>query len=138
MYLIEKGFSHMRNQTSGDVMTMVEPARSAAAQLDELPPLDCSCGTTRRAFVDDPDRLASMHLLHVSQAVTHHHERTTELYLVLEGEGYVELDGVRHPARPMSAFLIKPGCRHRAVGDLRAIVVALPAADPTDEVLHDD
>jgi mannose-6-phosphate isomerase-like protein (cupin superfamily) len=110
-------------------------ARHAVAQLDELPPIDCSCGTTRRAFVDDPDGVASMHLLHVSKAVAHHHQQATELYLILEGEGEVELDGVRYAARPLSAFLIKPGCVHRAIGDLTAIVVALPAADPSDEII---
>ena len=33
----------------------------------------------------------------------------------------------------MSAFLIKPGCRHRAIGDLTVLLVSLPAADDTDE-----
>ena len=106
---------------------------AAVVQLDEIEPKRCSCGTTRRAFVDEPARVASLHLLEVREAVTHYHRGATELYLVLEGEGTVELDGVSHPARPMSAFLIPPGVRHRAVGDLRAVVVAVPAADDDDE-----
>lgn len=105
----------------------------AIAQLDQIEPRQCSCGTTRRAFVDEPGGVASMHLLDVHDAVIHYHRRATELYLVLEGEGVVELDGVAHPARPMSAFLIPPGVRHQAVGDFRAVVVALPAADDADE-----
>lgn len=111
--------------------------RPAAAQLDDVAPMYCSCGSTRRAFVDEPGRVASVHLLDVDAAVTHHHRRATEIYVVLEGEGHVELDGEVHPARPLSAFLIPPGCRHRAVGNLRSLVVAMPAADDEDEFFDD-
>lgn len=107
--------------------------RHAIAQLDEIEPKRCSCGITRRAFVDESGGQLSVHLLQVQNAVTHHHQVATELYVVLEGVGEVELDGVRHPARPMSAFLIRPGCRHRAIGDLKTLVICLPAADDTDE-----
>jgi mannose-6-phosphate isomerase-like protein (cupin superfamily) len=107
--------------------------RYAAVRLDEVPSRRCSCGTTRRAFIDESGGTVSLHLLDVDAAVTHHHGVATELYVILEGEGEVELDGVRHPARPLSAFLIRPGCRHRAIGNLRALVVCLPAADDEDE-----
>jgi mannose-6-phosphate isomerase-like protein (cupin superfamily) len=107
------------------------------AQLDELPSKRCSCGRTRRAFTDHPDRTLSVHLLDVEDAVAHYHRIATEVYVVLEGEGHVELDGVPHPARPMSAFLIPPGVRHRAVGDLRVLVIPVPAADDKDEYFDD-
>ncbi|MEH0937029.1 cupin domain-containing protein [Micromonospora psammae] len=103
------------------------------AVLDELPPHRCSCGTTRRAFVDESAGAVSVHLLQVQQATTHFHKVATEVYVILDGTGEVELNGVRHEARPMSAFLIPPGTRHRAIGDLTALVVCLPAADDTDE-----
>jgi hypothetical protein len=45
----------------------------------------------------------------------------------------MELDGERHPVRPGDAILIKPFCRHRAVGRLRALIVPVPAFDPADE-----
>ncbi|MEV4120049.1 hypothetical protein [Micromonospora sp. NPDC049645] len=35
----------------------------------------------------------------------------------------------------LSAFLIEPGCRHRAIGDRAALLVSQPAADDTDEYL---
>lgn len=114
------------------------PARSAVVQLDDVAPGECSCGTTRRDFVEESGGMASVHLLRVSNAVTHHHRIATEVYVILSGEGEVELDGVRHPARPMSAFLIRPGCRHRAIGDLTALVVCLPAADDADEYFDEE
>jgi mannose-6-phosphate isomerase-like protein (cupin superfamily) len=108
-------------------------ARASVAQLDELPPKRCSCGETRRAFTERPERTLSVHLLDVDNAVAHYHRIATEVYVVLEGEGVVELDGEAHPARPMSAFLIPPGVRHRAIGDLRVLVIPVPAADDSDE-----
>ena len=82
---------------------------------DEVKPVPCPCGVSRRAFLDDPDRTASMHLLEVDgEATTHYHKKPTELYLILEGEGRLDLDGEPVPVGPMTAIMIKPGCRHRA------------------------
>ena len=102
--------------------------------MHSLPAQDCPCGTTRRAFLDDPRQTASMHLLVVSKkAREHYHEKLTEMYYVLEGSGHLELDGERYPIAEGSAVLIHPGCRHRAVGDLRILVIPVPAFDPADE-----
>ena len=103
-------------------------------QMDEMSPINCPCGLTRRAFVDDPDQAATLHLLDVqADARVHYHKKITEIYFILEGEGFLELDGEMIPVRPYSAILIKPGCRHRAVGDLRVSLTAIPAFDPEDE-----
>ena len=64
---------------------------------------------------------------------THYHKKLTEIYLVLEGEGHMELDGERIPVKPLTSIFIKPGCRHRAVGNLKIINVPIPAFDPSDE-----
>lgn len=78
--------------------------------------------------------MATIHLLDVSRdARTHYHKKLTEIYLVLEGEGHLELDGELVPVRPMTAVMIRPGCRHRAVGNLRIINIPVPAFDPADE-----
>ena len=109
-------------------------ARYELARPGDLPPVDCPCGQTRRAFVDDPEQVASLHVLDISvDARVHYHKRLTEIYYILEGQGHLELDGERHPVQPGDAVLIKPGCRHRAVGKLRVIVVPIPAFDPADE-----
>lgn len=108
--------------------------RYAVAQLDEIPGVPCPCGSARRAFRDTPDAPASLHLVDIkADAETHHHQRTTEIYVVLEGEGYLELDGERVPLRPLTAVMIRPGCRHRAVGALRLLNIPIPPFDPTDE-----
>ena len=103
-------------------------------QLDAVPPTPCPCGQARRAFADPSGSVASVHLVDISVDVrTHYHKRMTEIYLVLEGEGHLELDGERVPVKPMTAVYIKPGCRHRAVGRMRIINIPVPAFDPADE-----
>jgi mannose-6-phosphate isomerase-like protein (cupin superfamily) len=103
-------------------------------QLEELPPVPCPCGTARRAFADVEESAASLHVVDIRQdSQTHYHRKTTEIYLVLEGEGQVELDGRLYPVKPMTAIYIPPGCRHRAVGRLKIINVPVPPFDPHDE-----
>jgi len=104
------------------------------AQLDEIPSVRCPCGHARRAFADAPGAVASMHVVDIEQdSRTHYHKRMTEIYLVLEGEGQMELDGQLVPVKPMSAVYIRPGCRHRAIGQLRIVNIPVPAFDEADE-----
>jgi len=107
--------------------------RYHAAQLNELEPVECCCGTTRRAFADLPDAPASAHYLEVrDEPTSHYHARTTEIYLVLEGEGHLELDGELVPVKPLSAVMIRPGCRHRAIGRLKIVNIPVPKHDDAD------
>jgi mannose-6-phosphate isomerase-like protein (cupin superfamily) len=102
--------------------------------MDEIEKVDCMCGASRRAFLNDPDRVMSLHVVDIrTDSKVHYHKQITEIYYVLEGEGHMELDGDQIPVRPGSTILIKPGCRHRAVGQLKVIVVPAPAFDAHDE-----
>ena len=106
----------------------------ALAQLDALPSLVCPCGQARRAFREVAGAPASVHLTDIEvDARTHYHRTMTEIYVVLEGEGEIELDGRRFPLKPLTAVLIKPGCRHRAIGRLRILNIPIPAFNPADE-----
>ena len=103
-------------------------------QLDEIAPTRCPCGITRRGFVTPENPLATVHLVDIQEdARTHYHKRMTEIYLILEGEGHLELDGELVPVKPLTSILIQPGCRHRAIGKLRLVNIPIPAFDPEDE-----
>ena len=109
-------------------------SRYQVVHMDEVASVECPCGSTKRVFGKDSDGLASFHVVDIkTDAERHYHKRLTEIYYVLEGEGHMELDGKRIPVHPGSAILIKPGCRHRAVGKLKIINVPVPAFDPADE-----
>ena len=104
------------------------------AQLDTIPPTRCPCGWARRAFATPDNPVATIHLVEIqTDAQVHYHKKMTEIYLILEGEGFLELDGERIPVKPLTSVLIKPGCRHRAVGKLKIINIPIPAFDPHDE-----
>jgi mannose-6-phosphate isomerase-like protein (cupin superfamily) len=112
----------------------MEGPKIAIAQLDEIPPVPCPCGQARRAFKEPWNTLASVHLTDISQdSKRHFHQKMTEIYIVLEGEGYLEADGERYPLKPLTTVMIRPGCVHRAVGNLRIINVPMPPFDPSDE-----
>ncbi len=110
------------------------PKNYSLSQMDEMEAQRCPCGLTRRAFLSPDNHVATLHVLDVqADAQRHYHKRLTEIYVVLEGEGFLELDGEMVPVRPMTAVMIHPGCRHRAVGSLRVVIVPVPAFDPQDE-----
>ncbi|MFM7751621.1 MAG: hypothetical protein ACKPB0_14520, partial [Opitutaceae bacterium] len=55
---------------------------------------------SRRGFATPDNPLATIHLVDISiDAKVHYHKRMTEIYLVLEGQGFIELDGEKVPAR---------------------------------------
>jgi mannose-6-phosphate isomerase-like protein (cupin superfamily) len=111
------------------------------AQLDEIPAVKCPCGMSRRAFVSPANAVATIHMVDVqSGARTHYHKKLTEIYLILETEGdaFMELDGELIPVKPMTTVLIKPGCRHRAVGKMRIVNIPVPAFDPNDVRFDDE
>ncbi len=109
------------------------------AHIDELEPIPCPCGSARRAFATDDNSVATLHVVDISaDSRVHYHRKMTEIYLVLEGEGHMELDGERIPVRPMTSVFIKPGCRHRAVGNMRIVNIPIPAFDPQDEWFDDE
>ena len=104
------------------------------AQLDEIDPVKCPCGFARRAFAEAGDNAASLHVVDIQHdSRTHYHKTMTEIYLVLEGEGQMELDGKLFPVKPMSAIYIKPGCCHRAIGKMKIVNIPIPAFDERDE-----
>ncbi len=110
------------------------PQRFQIARISDIEPVDCPCGNTRRAFTDDADQIASLHVVDITDdARTHYHKRLTEIYYILEGTGEMELDGERYPVQAGDAILIKPGCRHRAIGRLKVLNVPIPAFDPDDD-----
>ena len=104
------------------------------ARFDEIDAVKCPCGSARRAFVSDDNPTATMHIVDIEKdARTHYHKKLTEIYLILEGAGHIELDGQKVPVEPFTAIFIKPGCRHRAVGKMCILNVSIPSFDPNDE-----
>jgi len=104
------------------------------AHFDEIDVQSCPCGYAQRAFVSPDNPTATLHIVEITgEAQLHYHKKLTEIYLILDGSGSIELDGKLVPVKPLTTVLIKPGCRHRAVGRMRIVNVSVPAFDPEDE-----
>jgi len=93
-----------------------------------------TCGWRDRliSHEDAPLRPAAWaHAVDVDGAKLHYHQRSTELYYVLDGSGSVILDGVEHAVSKGSLVHIPPGVVHGARGRMRVLVVGIPdiAAD---------
>ncbi|NUQ00056.1 MAG: cupin domain-containing protein [Armatimonadetes bacterium] len=106
-------------------------------QADETAAVACPCGQARRVLTAADQAGLSVHIVSISQdSERHYHTMLTEVYVVIEGEGELELDDQRQPLRVGTVAVIPPGTRHRAVpgpGGLKIINVVRPAFDPEDE-----
>jgi mannose-6-phosphate isomerase-like protein (cupin superfamily) len=109
--------------------------KSMIAELETIAPVPCPCGEARRAFLVPGNDVASIHLVDIKiDPVPHYHQKHAEIYYILEGEGFIELDGKQTPVKQGTAILIPPGVRHRTLGRIRLLNVSIPPFDPEDEL----
>ena len=103
---------------------------------NEIEAVPCPCGSARRAFADVDDLPATVHVTEISSdAELHYHKRLTETYYFLEcGPGArMQLDDQFIDVRPGMSIMIRPGTRHRAIGEMKVLIVVFPKFDPADE-----
>lgn len=113
---------------------MNEVKNYKVADFSTIPFQPCPCGETKRAFLDEPEQTASIHVVTISEkSRIHYHKKMTEIYYVLEGDGILEIDNDKIKLKKGISVMIKPGCRHRAIGNLTLINVPIPAFDINDE-----
>lgn len=117
-------------------MPDLEKRSSVVVDFRDIRPVECPCGQSRRAFADAPEAPMTLHEVDISRdAKTHYHRRLTEVYYFRECEpdAQMELNGERIPVRAGMSVLIPPETRHRAVGEMKVLVMAIPKFDPSDE-----
>ena len=108
-------------------------AAPIARRLDEVEPVPCPCGESRRIIGAGDAAAVGFHVTTIEGAQAHFHQRTTEVYHVLEGEGRLILSGSAYDLSPGTTAYIPPGCVHRGEGSFTAAIAVLPPFDPADE-----
>lgn len=101
-----------------------------------LPPTPCPCGLARRAFADVEDFPATIHVTEISnEAKLHYHKKLTETYyfLACDSDARMQLEDQIIPVKQGMSILIRPGTRHRAIGQMTVLILVLPKFDPQDE-----
>jgi mannose-6-phosphate isomerase-like protein (cupin superfamily) len=78
----------------------------------------------------------TVHVTEISaDAELHYHKRLTETYYILEcgADSRMQLDDEVISLKPGMCVLIRPGVRHRAIGRMKVLIIAVPKFDPSDE-----
>ena len=101
-------------------------------RITEVPKERSTCGYRQRMITNADCDKACFTFLSVHEAGRHHHNKTTEFYYVLKGKGILELDEDRVEVEPGTVIMIPPGIRHKAVGEIEALIVGIPSLDPAD------
>jgi mannose-6-phosphate isomerase-like protein (cupin superfamily) len=68
-------------------------------------------------------------------AKLHYHKQLTETYYFLEcdADAQMQLDDEIIDVKPGMSIMIRPGTRHRALGQMKVLILVLPKFDPADE-----
>ena len=111
-------------------------ARYELADFSRIAGVSCPCGTARRAFADVADFPGTVHVTEICEdARLHYHKTLTETYYFLEchDDARMQLDDEIIPVRPGMCIMIRPKTRHRAIGNMKVLILVLPKFDPADE-----
>ena len=103
--------------------------RYVIRRLSETEARRCPCGDAYRVLTGEDGPDVSVHFVQIAaDARAHYHRERTEVYVVLEGEGGIELDGSVEAVSPGTVVKIPPGVRHRARGAGGSPTCARPAS----------
>ncbi len=112
--------------------------RFTVRRLEEIDLFRSVCGIRQSIITNADSQELSLSYLHITDfSRKHYHNRTTEVYYVLEGNGEMELDDETVGISPGTCVLIEPGCRHTARGDLKVLILGVPPFRE-DDVLYDE
>jgi len=104
-------------------------------RLSEVPPIRSHCGTSRRMLTGDDDVVAGLHVVEITEAGAHLHNRTTEIYHIIRGEGSLQVGDESFDVEPGATLYIPTGVPHAGSGKFTAIVVCIPPFDPEDQIV---
>ena len=93
----------------------------------EIQPWAETCGQIRPLIEEKDGAAAEVHHLEMTNATLHYHEHTDEIYYVLGGQGKMSLDGTELELSKDVVVYVPRGVKHRAWGDLKVLVVCIPA-----------
>ena len=85
-----------------------------------------TCGQIRPVLEEKDCAAAEVHHLEITDARLHYHERTDEIYYVLDGAGRMQLDDAEIELHKDVTVYVPRGVKHRAWGNLKVLVVCIP------------
>ena len=98
----------------------------------EVEPWAETCGRIRPLIEESGGAAAEVHHVEIQDARLHYHERTDEVYYVIDGEGTMVLDDEEIDLHQGVVVYVPRGVKHKAIGRLTVLTVCVPRG-----VLHD-
>lgn len=92
----------------------------------------------RRLITEKDNESVAFSHLKISDAKKHYHEKTTEFYYVLKGNGILETDEGSIPLNEGTLVMIKPSIAHRAVSfdELEVLIIMTPPQSETADLIY--
>lgn len=94
--------------------------------LAAIQPWTETCGQIRPLIEEKDGAAAEVHYLEITNARLHYHERTDEIYYVIDGRGRMRLDGKEIELSPGVVVYVPRGVKHKAWGQLKVLVTCIP------------
>ncbi len=85
-----------------------------------------TCGQIRPLLEEKDGAAAEVHHLQITHAKLHYHQRTDEIYYVLDGQGKMRLDDEEIELHKDVVVYVPRGVKHKAWGNLTVLVVCVP------------
>ena len=85
-----------------------------------------TCGQIRPLLEEKDNAAAEVHHLQITNAKLHYHQRTDEIYYVLDGQGRMRLDDDEIELHNGVVVYVPRGVKHKAWGTLKVLVVCIP------------
>jgi len=92
----------------------------------EVQPWAETCGQIRPLLEEKDGAAAEVHHLQITHAKLHYHQRTDEIYYVLDGQGKMRLDDEEIELHKDVVVYVPRGVKHKAWGNLTVLVVCVP------------
>jgi len=92
----------------------------------EVKPWTETCGQIRPLLEESDGAAAEVHHLQITDAKLHYHQRTDEIYYVIDGSGHMVLDDSQIELVKGLTVYVPRGVKHRAWGNLEVLVICIP------------
>ncbi len=115
-----------------DLPVLTGPA-SLPRPLAPAPPVPYPCGQRPRMLTRSHPPAPNLPTPTIRDSRRHYHKHCMEIYHVLEGRATLEIADDAVEIAPGDTIVIPPNVTHRAFGDVKVLIVGVPALDPDDE-----
>ncbi|MFN0130466.1 MAG: cupin domain-containing protein [Verrucomicrobiales bacterium] len=92
----------------------------------EVKPWKETCGDIRCLIEESDEAAAEVHHVRIDNAKLHYHERTDEIYYIIDGSGKLVLNDAEIDVHKGVVVYVPRGVKHKAVGDLTVLTVCIP------------